>query len=49
MTRRRAEIERLLGELDHCTADELEDQNLDFKGHGRGARSLYVGPLVGGE
>ena len=31
MTKRRADIERLLGELDHRIADELESQNLDFK------------------
>jgi len=26
-----ANIEALLPELDHCIADELEDQDLDFK------------------
>ena len=31
MTRGRAEIERMLVELDHRTADDLESQNLDFK------------------
>ena len=31
MTRSRSEIDKLLVELEHRTADELEDQRLDFK------------------
>lgn len=31
MTRSKTDVERLLNELDHRTADELEEQDLDFK------------------
>ena len=46
MTRSKSEIERMLNELDHRTADELEDQNLDFKEWDRASRKTGVKKMV---
>ncbi len=41
-----ADIESLLTELDHCVADDLEDQDLDFKKWGTRNRKSAVKSLV---
>ena len=40
------QIEELLQELDHCIADELEDQDLDFKQWDTSSRDKAVQSVV---